>query len=47
MTRITRTMYFVLEEGSERTVAICDSESYANWIAQNIPVNCIVRTSQF
>jgi hypothetical protein len=36
-------MYFVLEEGSEITIAICHFEDVAYEIAKNFPRPCIVR----
>ena len=47
MKKVTRKMYFVLTQGQEDTIAICDSPEKANWIAANYPADCIVRTSQF
>ena len=40
-----KTMYWVLRESDDRTVAICDNWEYADWIAANFPEKCIVRIS--
>lgn len=44
MKRIT---WFVLTEKTEYTVAICQSENIAQWIANNYTEKCIVRKSEF
>lgn len=36
-------MWFVLEMGTEKTVAICHFEDAANIIAETFPAKCIVR----
>ena len=37
------TSYWVLREGDEKTIAICEDEKTANWIADNYWEKCVVR----
>ena len=37
------TSYWVLREGDEKTIAICEDEKTANWIAENYWEKCVVR----
>ena len=40
-----RVLYYVLLEDTEATVAICDNRSIAEWICDNFPQKCVVRTT--
>lgn len=35
--------WWVLVKETEETVAICVNEACANWIAENFPLECVVR----
>ena len=38
-----RTLYYVMLEGSEALVAICDNRATAEWIVEHYPAPCIMR----
>jgi len=37
------TSYWVLREGDEKTIAICEDKKTADWIAANYWEKCVVR----
>lgn len=37
------TMYWVLRESDEKTIAICEDKKTADWIAENYWEKCVVR----
>lgn len=40
-----RTMYYVMIEGTEALVAMCDDLKTAEWIRDNFPKKCIMRVA--
>ena len=40
-----KTLYYVMLEGTEKTVAICDDRLIAEWIRDHYPAKCIMRTT--
>ena len=45
ITKMLRTLYYVMIEGTEALVAICDDLKTAEWIRDNFPKKCIMRVT--
>ena len=40
-----REMFWVMIEGSEKTVAMTEDKKVAMWIADNYPIKCVIRSA--